>query len=75
MEDLKEGLDLYEFSEVIIALGWWNAAVSCQGLRQHTHALCLAWSSFDRRTLMVEEAVSLCTKAQSSVSPPVTIFL
>ncbi|KAL5457527.1 hypothetical protein EMCRGX_G034797 [Ephydatia muelleri] len=26
VEDLKVGLDLYEFSEVIIALGWWHAA-------------------------------------------------
>ena len=31
MEDLKEGLDLYEFAEVLIDFGAWQAAVSTCG--------------------------------------------
>ena len=27
-EDTKEGLDLYEFAEILMELGAWNAAVS-----------------------------------------------
>ena len=32
MENLKEGLDLYEFAEVLIAYGAWQAAVSTRYL-------------------------------------------
>lgn len=70
MELLKEGLDLYEFAEVLIEFGAWQAAVSSLSILHRCIIyqwifIFVRFSLFVMysRTLMEVAAVHLCTWA------------